>query len=279
MLAIYFRGYFNPRTPCGVRRKSTTLRASCNIISIHAPHAGCDIAKFYHHAEHLRFQSTHPMRGATAGRVNAETAGYDFNPRTPCGVRREMSTNGVSSIADFNPRTPCGVRRLCYIRPARTCRFQSTHPMRGATSGRADRTEHRAISIHAPHAGCDDNVVGYINYTNISIHAPHAGCDSPAFAPVSAKYISIHAPHAGCDFYFCAPNDATDVISIHAPHAGCDGARQIYVKNSKRFQSTHPMRGATTCLRIGNQPESNFNPRTPCGVRQQNTTKSPCSTA
>ena len=55
--------------------------------------------------------------------------------------------------------------------------------------------------------------------------------------------ISIHAPRAGCDekpieFYFEVQ------ISIHAPRAGCDLSQP------------------SSC-----QPNSDFNPRTPCGVR------------
>ena len=58
-------GYFNPRTPCGVRLLVIINNHHCHNISIHAPHAGCDILKLclFRH-------------------------GYDFNPRTPCGVRR-----------------------------------------------------------------------------------------------------------------------------------------------------------------------------------------------
>ena len=32
-----------------------------------------------------------------------------FNPRTPCGVRRQPPDN-KETIESFNPRTPCGVR-------------------------------------------------------------------------------------------------------------------------------------------------------------------------
>ena len=56
-------------------------------ISIHAPHAGCDKAKIAFYEDLI-----------------------DFNPRTPCGVRLEI---------DPSKRT--------------SDKFQSTHPMRGAT--------------------------------------------------------------------------------------------------------------------------------------------------
>ncbi len=123
-------------------------------ISIHAPHAGCDVAQgLRDRVRHdfnprtpcgvrlsprmaerstWKFQSTHPMRGATAGIKQAARSIENFNPRTPCGVRRRASSRRTWD-AHFNPRTPCGVRRevraLVYV----VCR----------------------ISIHAPHAGCD----------------------------------------------------------------------------------------------------------------------------
>ena len=34
--------HFNPRTPCGVRRRSGCIYRACACISIHAPRAGCD---------------------------------------------------------------------------------------------------------------------------------------------------------------------------------------------------------------------------------------------
>ena len=39
------------------------------------------------------------------------TAGIYFNPRTPCGVRPERQLHAEGGM-DFNPRTPCGVRLL-----------------------------------------------------------------------------------------------------------------------------------------------------------------------
>ena len=123
------------------------------------------------------FQSTHPLRGATVAvipsafrvgiSIHAPLAGCDpaaycrdgvkryFNPRTPCGVRRNMYDR-VAYADNFNPRTPCGVRRSAdrvHFPPGLT--FQSTHPLRGATLSGGRRDIPGAISIHAPLAGCD----------------------------------------------------------------------------------------------------------------------------
>ena len=56
--------YFNPRTPCGVRLFDNTV----------ATQAG-------------RFQSTHPVWGATGRNTVQVRVHNNFNPRTPCGVR------------------------------------------------------------------------------------------------------------------------------------------------------------------------------------------------
>ena len=79
-------------------------------------------------------------------------------------------------------------------------------------------------------------------------------------------------------------------ISIHAAHAGCD--RHTSGRGRmKKFQSTQPMRAATKCMVSKCQPyaisihaahagcdnhillpsdmQSNFNPRSPCGLRLQ----------
>ena len=57
--------YFNPRTPCGVRLMLYADGTACDI-SIHAPLAGCDAALLMVSSALRLFQSTHPLRGATA---------------------------------------------------------------------------------------------------------------------------------------------------------------------------------------------------------------------
>ena len=80
--------YFNPRTPCGVRHIRELMRQEHVIISIHAPLAGCDAIRSRCFQRSLSgFQSTHPLRGATAYRSTPKPSSRNFNPRTPCGVR------------------------------------------------------------------------------------------------------------------------------------------------------------------------------------------------
>ena len=57
--------------------------------------------------------------------------------------------------------------------------------------------------------------------------------------------ISIHALHAECDDTLIFAQHLRSTISIHALHAECDLVWEI----------------------LATVPETNFNPRTPCGVR------------
>ena len=60
-----------------------------------------------------------------------------------------------------------------------------------------------------------------------------------------------------------------DDISIHAPHAGRDSTSRLDCLESCIFQSTRPMRGATRRASAAGRGSSYFNPRAPCGARQQ----------
>ena len=107
--------------------------------------------------------------------------------------------------------------------------FQSTHPMRGATS--TATVPSRVVMNFNPRTPCGVRQVCHPRVDDvliISIHAPHAGCDLDIDdAALIAFDISIHAPHAGCDFF---------VVLCH--------------QLSSVFQSTHPMRGATPCAEL-----------------------------
>ena len=166
---------------------------------------------------------------------------------------------------DFNPRTPCGVRRCKADTGLLRKRFQSTHPLRGATGVVVERSRVRHISIHAPLAGCDIAPArGLFFIEKFQSTHPLRGAtvyqqDAQAHDP-----ISIHAPLAGCDFTIRNLSQTED-ISIHAPLAGCD----FFVRKEhfmSIFQSTHPLRGATY-PRPPWPGGRHFNPRTPCGVR------------
>ena len=101
-------------------------------ISIHAPLAGCDHLERAGENSWMRFQSTHPLRGATTFGSSRSMMIANFNPRTPCGVRRGAAGNGMGG-REFQSTHPLrgatDFVRLNY----KTGKFQSTHPLRGAT--------------------------------------------------------------------------------------------------------------------------------------------------
>ena len=75
--------YFNPRTPCGVRRLKLPVSSTAR----------------------PAFQSTHPLRGATTSDRPLAGKGEYFNPRTPCGVRR-LAPRPEDSLSAFQSTHP-----------------------------------------------------------------------------------------------------------------------------------------------------------------------------
>ena len=146
--------------------------------------------------------------------------------------------------------------------------FQSTLPMRGATSRLGTSSRLWRISIHTPHAGSDSRSIGgesmklkfqstlpmrgatvlYLTAAVVekfqsTLPMRGATCYTVQHYGPSGD-ISIHTPHAGSDsqksLYFSAPQ-------YFNPHSPC-GERQlrdIFFQKLFKFQSTLPMRGAT----------------------------------
>ena len=101
------------------------------------------------------------------------------------------------------------------------------------------------ISIHAAHAGCDQPLCAYTPLLLwFQSTQPMRAATYPTHVPSYMVNISIHAAHAGCDS-ICFASSPAHSISIHAAHAGCDNRGFILVN-----------------------PSTNFNPRSPCGLRQ-----------
>ena len=102
------------------------------------------------------------------------------------------------------------------------------------------------ISIHAPRAGCDSTRRGFPAFAQISIHAPRAGCDPTRVRPPIRWAISIHVPRAGCDY---ASGDRSltvkQTFQSTYPVRGATTIFTLPLVRSRRFQSTYPVRGAT----------------------------------
>ena len=215
--------------------------------------------------------STHaPLAGRDGrGRASRVPPRGNFNPRAPCGARpprlggsdqtAQISTHAPLAGRDFrgvwvnylrsvnfNPRAPCGARLIAGSTRQSTAEFQPTRPLRGATRHGAG----------VPRAG------------GISTHAPLAGRDPAKIAVGIIFEISTHAPLAGRDISNLRIYD-TPRISTHAPLAGRDGGGKTASCGELIFQPTRPLRGATTVQVDTMDMQQDFNPRAPCGARQQ----------
>ena len=237
---------FNPRTPHGVRRRSCPPPTMRITISIHAPLTGCDHCRQFCTVGTRRFQSTHPSRGATRWTKLHFRPAYNFNPRTPHGVRLVWlcwNSQGIP-ISIHAPLTGCDTKAQ---NPKRhLTQFQSTHPSRGATcmSTIAIKQRPQFQSTHPSRGATLRISVQSQDILSISIHAPLTGCDPriALFLPLSLLFQSTH------------------------PSRGATNSCGFRAKFTK-FQSTHPSRGATVMDFTRPAKLSYFNPRTPHGVR------------
>ena len=175
--------------------------------------------------EHSQFQSTHPVRGATARRLV------------------------VSPVSLFQSTHPVRGATTCAVSPTNNPIFQSTHPVRGATDLNFGRVGAERISIHAPREGCDAEPLRSSAYLALfqSTHPVRGATIIAATIIPSARFQSTH-PVRGATRPWPRP-PRTRPISIHAPREGCDSSRRRPSTSRSRFQSTHPVRGATNSRR------------------------------
>ena len=127
-----------------------------------------------------------------------------------------------------------------------TTEFQSTLPMRGATRFAADNHLSQVISIHAPHAGSDAEFgFGETRLKNFNPRSPCGERPACTVLKTDTNRFQSTLPMRGATHVHDGFRTNRG-ISIHAPHAGSDA----------RCPST-------SWIRI------NFNPRSPCGERQE----------
>ena len=149
----------------------------------------------------MRVISTHaPLAGRDPSACRSRACASNFNPRAPCGARRNVRFL-VSSSCDFNPRAPCGAR-----------------PAHGPP-----RPPDPGISTHAPLAGRDTmSILLYEDGADFNPRAPCGARPSAGVRVTRVHNISTHAPLAGRD----AVMMPMVVLSLNFnPRAHC-GARQ-----------------------------------------------------
>ena len=148
-------------------------------------------------------------------------------------------------------------------------RFQSTHPLRGATYRRAYGGWRCGISIHAPLAGCDRRFcilvvsVGYFNpRTPCGVRPPRPRAIQRPWA-----FQSTHPLRGATGVQVNTQTVEPKFQSTHPLRGATRGERPLLW--IEKFQSTHPLRGATIFWLVKPSILVNFNPRTPCGVRRR----------
>ena len=214
-----------------------------------------------------------------------------FNPRTPCGVRpsftsRMRMTAGISIHA---PRVGCDRCSGC---PCRVTSISIHAPRVGCDNASAEYQNQVPISIHAPRVGCDCYCTSLVNtasifqsthpvwgatayqrshggFALISIHAPRVGCDSTPLR-VTCPATPNFNPRTPCGVRPDTLGVTPETLIFQSTHPvwGATGAFEGSDRGQPGFQSTHPVWGATTALGARRHSCGDFNPRTPCGVRQ-----------
>ena len=170
--------------------------------------------------------------------------------------------------------------------------FQSTHPLRGATTSVSPTDQHRDISIHAPLAGCDrsprtstcrcaqfQSTHPLRGATRLAREISAREKEFQSTHPLRGATIRYHIDRQNLAFQSTHPlrgatcsypiSPYSICISIHAPLAGCD-AKSLFFANIVDVISIHaPLAGCDSPFcGCGCGNNIYFNPRTPCGVRQ-----------
>ena len=259
-------GDFNPRTPHGVRLYPNVEVFKRILFQSTHPVGGCD--HFAGRTEKVvtLFQSTHPVGGATASPRTCPTRREfqsthpvggcdpspwpsgprrtDFNPRTPHGVRPFRKRGPCWRGAYFNPRTPHGVRP--------DTSFFRTGP----------QTD---FNPRTPHGVRLCLVYILVRPTNFNPRTPHGVRRYRSSQITAAEDFNPRTPH-GVRLFSLLSSGMALIISIHAPLTGCDAGRSP-VFPGRQISIHAPLTGCDATGMVLREAATDFNPRTPHGVR------------
>ena len=176
------------------------VRPQSELISIHAPLAGCDIDDLIPYANNAKFQSTHPSRGATRAIWIPHSWRKYFNPRAPCGARQRqhdalLRQPLISIHAPLAGRDSASMTHF-FASPL----FQSTRPVRGAT-GFCTMTG-SGLPHFNPRAPCGARRSGRGSHQPVDRFQSTRPVRGATYLPRCSRWlqcISIHAPRAGRD--------------------------------------------------------------------------------
>ncbi len=193
-------GYFNPRTPHGVRPvERTSFTGAFEFQSTH-PSWGATTVKVTSTADIPVFQSTHPSWGATGVVPVCSIFFILFQSTHPSWGATSTSCHsctmwGISIHAPLmgcDPTPASGQTKSFLI---------SIHaPLMGCDSQRELQPQDLVISIHAPLMGCDYNIQR-LHFRVLVFQSTHPSWGATRIRkPLNPRRgISIHAPLMGCD--------------------------------------------------------------------------------
>ena len=191
-------------------------------ISIHAPLAGRDglLHKLFHGLTVISIHA--PLAGRDARTVAVPRA-LDISIHAPF-AGRDLPKKRREAASPISIHAPLAGRDI--MKPERKNTWKDFNPRApcGARPAQASvRQRPKQFQSTRPLRGATLRKEVWTEYLHISIHAPLAGRDSGAAKPSSMM-----------------------MISIHAPLAGRDGISKKIFTSISRFQSTRPLRGATS---------------------------------
>ncbi len=205
--------------------------------------------------------------GSDLPSVSALLERSNFNPRSPCGERRDALVLAFDDVGISIHAPRVGSDHHLRAAAWAVVRFQSTLPVWGATARGQGNRQQRRISIHAPRVGSDSPslassmpmarfqstlpVWGATVGSGQLVHPNEFQSTLPVWGATNERDqvaidadISIHAPRVGSDL--TRPSSfTTRSISIHAPRVGSDIIEADRVSTPAIFQSTLPVWGAT----------------------------------
>ena len=239
---------FNPRSPCGERRRhhrtmsrwcgfqpTLPLRgataadprgAPLGVVSTHAPLAGSD--GHAREAQDHEAVSTHaPLAGSDKGqRVRHRL--HHVSTHAPLAGSDSPPASWPPSSSRFNPRSPCGERPRRGRRRRTGSRFNPRSPCGERRGGATENSQH-TVSTHAPLAGSDSIKWRAESTSRFQPTLPLRGA-----TPHQPRYglllqVSTHAPLAGSDY--CSPCCASSAACFN-PRSPC-GERQHGGRNRR----------------------------------------------
>ena len=212
--------YFNPRAPCGARPRGHTDDGADVDFN---PRAPCGARPCRRHAQvgAKIFQSTRPVWGAT-WRAGRTTVRYGISIHAPRVGRDAPGKDGAKGDPDFNPRAPCGARRDIHPPCGRGYSISIHAPRVGRDICGRIQSNVTGISIHAPRVGRDTAAAPRsARPANFNPRAPCGARPPRYFMREDGSVFQSTRPVWGATASVSPANHRLK-ISIHAPRVGRD---------------------------------------------------------